>query len=133
MLTHIPSPSGAPFERAGSSIRGLGFSSEGKLLAAGTDDGVLQIWDVARRTMLRATKVGWGYVSNPAVSPDGSLVAAGTYADGTLSLLDAAYGKLLSQIQVSEFGCGSVAFSGCRVWVVGPSGRRRRESAKPPA
>ena len=54
-------------------------------------------------------------MENPAFSPDGKLVEAGTYADGTLSLIEVATGKLLSQVQVSMFGCGSLAFSDPRI------------------
>jgi WD40 repeat protein len=76
---------------------------------------------VEARKLLHAVHVGFGDVSNPAFSPDGQLLAAGTYADGTLTLLDASSGKILSQIQVSMFGCGSVAFSSDGRYLVMPS------------
>jgi len=82
-----------------------------KVNDAGTENGQPQIWDVVKRTRRHTLQIGIGDVSTPAFSPDGKLVAAGTYADGTLSLIDVSTGKVLAQIQVSMYGCGSVAFS----------------------
>ena len=124
LLTGNPKPVSAAsdgYSRDGSYIRGIGFSRNGSLLAAGTDDGELQIWDFTNRKLLRSLKIGGLDVSNPAFSPDGRLVAAGTYGDGTVTLVDVASGKILSQIQVSMFGCGSVAFSPDGAYLVTPS------------
>ncbi len=102
-------------------VYGIGFSGDGRFLAAGTDDGQLQIWDAASRTRLHALRIGWGDVSDPAFSPDGKTVAAGTYADGTVSLVDVASGAILSQTKVSMFGCGAVAFSPDGKYLIVPS------------
>jgi len=102
-------------------VSGVAFSKDGRLLAAGTDTGYLQIWDVADRRRMHAMRVGYAEVSNPAFSPDSTLVAAGTYGDGTVSLVEVASGAILSQIQVSMFGCGSVAFSPDGRYLVTPS------------
>jgi hypothetical protein len=48
-------------------------------------------------------------------------VAAGTYADGTLSLVEVASGQIRRQAQVSMFGCGSVAFSPDGQYLITPS------------
>lgn len=109
------------YNRDGRYICGLEFSADGNLLAAGSDDGELQIWDVTTRKLLHSLKIGWGDVSNPAFSPDGKLLAAGTYANGTLSLVDVSSGAILSQIQVSMFGCGSVAFSPDGNYLIAPA------------
>jgi WD40 repeat protein len=91
------------------------------VLSAGSDDGELQIWEVETRKLLYSIKIGWGDVSTPAFSPDSKLVAAGTYADGMVSLVDVRSGRILSQVQVSMFGCGSVAFSPDGQYLVTPS------------
>jgi WD40 repeat protein len=109
------------YNRDGRYISGLGFSRDGKMLAAGSDDGELQIWEMSTRKLLHSMKIGFGEASNPVFSPDGKLVAAGTYADGTVSLVDVSSGSVLSRIQVSMFGCGSVAFSPDGQFLITPS------------
>jgi len=122
LLTYIPRPTRADgYYRDGRYICGLGFSRDGSSLAAGSDDGELQIWDLVSSKLLHSIAIGYGYVSNPAFSPDGKLVAAGTYADGTVTLVDVSSGAILSQIKVSMFGCGSVAFSPDGRYLVTPS------------
>jgi WD40 repeat protein len=102
-------------------VYGIGFSRDGKLLAAGTDDGQLQIWELGGRRRLHSLRIGWGDVSNPAFSPDGKTVAAGTYADGMVSVVDVQSGAILSQTKVSMFGCGSVVFSPDGKYLITPS------------
>jgi len=109
------------YNRDGRYISGLGFSRDGKMLAAGSDDGELQIWEMTTRKLLHSIKIGFGDSSNPVFSPNGKFVAAGTYADGTVSLVDVSSGTVLSQIQVSMFGCGSVAFSPDGQFLITPS------------
>jgi len=123
-------PDPTVYDRDGRYIYGLAFNRDGTMLAAGSDDGELQIWEVATRKLLHSLKIGWGDVSNPAFSPDGKLVAGGTYADGKVSLVDVASGKLLSQIQVSMFGCGSVAFSPDGQYLIAPSNGGLLENGK---
>ncbi len=73
------------------------------------------------RRLLHTLNIGGGDVSNPAFSPDGKLLAAGTYEDGTVTLVDPVSGKILSQVKVAMFGCGSVAFSPDGRFLVTPS------------
>ena len=88
------------YYRDGRYISGLGFSRDGKILAAASDDGELQIWEMATWNLLNSMQIGLGEASNPVFSPDGKLVAAGPYADGTVSLVEVSSGRVLSQIQV---------------------------------
>ena len=122
LLTDIsPLAQGTGYRRNGRYIYGISFSPDGSLLAAGSDDGELQIWDVESRRLLHSIRIGYGDVSNPAFSPDGKLLAAGTYADGTVTLVETASGSILSQAKVSMFGCGSVAFSPDGNYLLAPS------------
>jgi WD40 repeat protein len=92
-------------------VMGLNFSRDGKLLAAGTDFGGLQIWDVRNRRRVLSLDIGGLDVSDPKFSPDGRLVAVGIYGTGTVWLIDVGNGKILDHQKVSDIGCGSVAFS----------------------
>ena len=102
-------------------VCGIGFSHDGTLLAAGTDDGQVQIWDVSKRRKLRTVDLMGGQVSDPVFSPDGRLVAAGVYGTGTVSIIDVASGTIVDQVRVSDLGCGSVAFSPDGKYLITPS------------
>jgi WD40 repeat protein len=130
-LLRSPAPAAAnDASRGGRYIYGLAFSRDGSQLAAGSDNGELQLWDIASHTVRHSMRIGWGYVSDPAFSPDGKLVAAGTYADGTVTLVDTHTGKILSKVQVSMFGCGSAAFSPDGRFLLTPSNDGRLNDGK---
>lgn len=107
--------------RGGRYLGAVAVSPDGKLIAAGSDDGELQIWNVATRGLLHTSSLSWAAVSAVSFSPDSSLIATGSYHDGTLRLVDAATGKVLSEVQVSMFGVGTVAFSPDGRYLVTPS------------
>lgn len=102
-------------------VDSLAYSKDGSLLAGGTDLGTLQIWDVQRRTMLRSIAMDGGFVSNPAFSPDGRMVAVGIYGTGTVFLIDLRSGRIVDKQKISDLGCGSVAFSPDGRYLVTPS------------
>jgi WD40 repeat protein len=106
---------------AGRYVVGLSFSGDGELLAAGTDAGGLQIWDVSRRSKVASIDIGGGDVSKPEFSPDGRLVAVGVYGTGTAWLVDVLSGKMIDRQKVSDLGCGSVAFSPDGRFLITPS------------
>jgi WD40 repeat protein len=99
----------------------MSFSRDGRLLAAGTDIGALQIWDVHRRKRIQSLSIGGLDVSTPAFSPDGSLLAVGIYGTGTVWLIEVATRKIIDRQQVSDLGCGSVAFSPDGRYLIAPS------------
>jgi len=107
--------------RNGRYLGAVAVSPDGKLIAAGSDDGELQVWNVATHELLHTSSLSWAGVTAVAFSPDSSLIATGSYHDGTLRLMDTATGKLLSGIQVSMFGVGAVAFSPDGKYLVTPS------------
>jgi WD40 repeat protein len=107
---------------AGHYVAGLSFSQDGKLIAAGTGVGGLQIWDVTLRSKVASIDIGFGAgVSEPAFSPDGRLVAFGVYGTGTAWLVDVSRGKVIDHQKVSDLGCGSVAFSPDGRFLITPS------------
>jgi WD40 repeat protein len=111
----------AVFRGFGRYVASLSFSPDGRLLAAGTDFGGLQLWDVRRLTKVWSVKIGGGEVSTPAFSPDGRLVAVGIYGTGTAWLIDVSSGKIIDRQTVSGIGCGSVAFSPDGRFLITPS------------
>ena len=92
-------------------VRGLAFSRDGALLAAGTDTGGVQVWDVRHLKRISSVELGGGDVSAPAFNQDWTLVAVGVYGTGTVSLIATGTGEVLDHRKVSDLGCGSVAFS----------------------
>jgi WD40 repeat protein len=111
----------AAFRGFDSYVIGLSFSRNGDLLAASTDFGGLQIWDVPHRKKLHSVDIGGLDVSQPAFSPDGRLLAVGIYATGTVWLVDVRSGKVIDHQKISDLGCGSVAFSPDGRYLVAPS------------
>ena len=106
---------------SGRYMLGLSFSRDGKLLAAGTDAGGIEIWDVARRVRLAAIQLEAGETSTPAFSPNADYVAVGIYGTGTVWLIDVARGRIADQKKVSDLGCGSAAFSPDGRFLITPS------------
>jgi WD40 repeat protein len=102
-------------------VKGISFNSNGTLLAAGTDLGGLQIWNVSAQTRLHSVDLEGGDVSTPVFSPNGQLVAAGVYGSGTVSVVDVRTGQILDRARVSDMGCGSVAFSPDGRYLITPS------------
>ncbi|MCL4368249.1 MAG: hypothetical protein M1337_03660 [Actinobacteria bacterium] len=64
--------------------RSIVFSPDGRLLAAGSDNGI-ELWDTARRQRLLTLSGHTGSVGDLAFSPDGATLASGS-GDGTVRL-----------------------------------------------
>ena len=102
-------------------VTGIAFSKDGSLIAAGTDTGGIQVWDVPHLKRISSAEIGGGDVSNPAFNQDGSLVAVGVYGTGTVWLIATRTGDVLDHRRVSGLGCGSVAFSPDGRFLITPS------------
>lgn len=90
-------------------IRSIAFSSDSKLIASGSLDRTIKIWDVATgfqiRTLIGHTKE----VTSVAFSPDGNLLASGSL-DYTVRVWDVSTGELRFMV-THTLGVQSVAIS----------------------
>jgi WD40 repeat protein len=75
------------FEGHTREVNSVAFSPDGRLLASGSFDGTIRLWDVATGSLVRTLKGHAHYVLSVAFSPDGKLLASGSW-DGTLKLWD---------------------------------------------
>jgi RNA polymerase sigma factor (sigma-70 family) len=100
---------------------GVGFSTDGKLVAAATTDdksgpGLLMLWDTETGKLVHQLKHALPLVQSFAFSPDGKLVATGTGGNinrdfETVKLWDLKTGKLLRTLETTnKMGVG-VAFA----------------------
>jgi WD40 repeat protein len=63
----------------------IAFSPDGRLLAAGSLDGTLRLWQAEDGKLLMETKAHYASIERLAFTPDGSRLVCGSY-DGTISV-----------------------------------------------
>ncbi len=83
--------------QAGGAASNISFSPGGQTFAAGCSDGTIGIWDVQTGNRLHTLDGYKSYVLSVAFSPDGSLLAAGSF--GTIDLWDVKKGQRLQTIK----------------------------------
>ena len=87
------------------------FSPDGQILALGTYDGSVQLWQVSEGTLLRTLEENGSEVECVAFSPDGQILASGSH-DGNVQLWQVSDGTLLRTLEGNpDFQRTSVAFS----------------------
>jgi WD40 repeat protein len=93
-----------------SNINSLAFSPDGKILAAGTGDSTIKLWDAATGRLLSTLEGHTQSVESITFSSDGHLLASGSY-DKTVKLWDVATGSPIKTFNRQTGAILSVAFS----------------------
>src|SRR6266849_4056873 len=98
------------FTEAFGMILSVTFNPSGKLLAAGTTDGEIRLWQTTDGTPLLTCQGHTDWVWSVVFSPDGTILASGSQ-DKTIRLWDVSTGQCLKILQEHSSWIRSVAFS----------------------
>jgi WD40 repeat protein len=101
--------------RHSETVNAVAYSPDGRLIASGSSDGRLKLWDTATFHEIRSLVGHSGWVLSVAFSPDGTRLASGS-TDHTVRLWDTATGKTTQTLVGLTGAARSVGFS--------PDGRR---------
>lgn len=88
----------------------VAFSPNGKVLAAGREDGLIKLWDWQAQRELKTLRGASDWIRSVAFSPDGATLAAGG-DDKTVRLWDVTSGQLLRAFRGHFENVNSVVFS----------------------
>jgi WD40 repeat protein len=94
----------------GDSVTSVAFSPDGHILASGSSDNTVILWDFGRRIPLATLQGHKGGVTSVAFSSDGQILASGG-ADGEIILWDVAHRSELATLRANNMPITSVAFS----------------------
>ena len=110
----------------------ISFSSDGRLLATGSDDSkpdeTIKIWETATGQMIRAWQGGSGTVSAIAYSPDGHILVSGHLLNAeNVRVWNASTGQIITTLQGHSDRIRSICFdrSGKRLVTAGSDGTIR--------
>ena len=81
-----------------SSVNSVAFSPDGRLLASGSHDKTVRLWDTATGALQQTLEGHSDWVRSVAFSPDGRLLASGS-DDETVRLWDTATGALQQTLE----------------------------------
>jgi WD40 repeat protein len=106
-----------PGQRSLYDNRSVAFSSDGRILIAGSVNGMIRLWDWKGKRLILDFPAQEAYVNHLAISPDGALLAScgpsppRAKPDGTIRLWDAATGVVVQKLEGHNGSVSALAFS----------------------
>ncbi len=91
-------------------IRQIAWSPDGRVLASGSNDQTVRVWDGATGQALHTLTGHTSLVNSVAWSPDGRLLASGS-DDRTVRLWDGATGRQICSLEGHTAAIGGISFS----------------------
>ena len=91
-------------------VHSVSFSSNGKILASGTADKTVKLWDIATATIIATLEGHTLTVRSVSFSPDGKMLASGAN-DRTVKLWDVETGTNIATLEGHTHFIWSVSFS----------------------
>ncbi|HML22978.1 MAG TPA: c-type cytochrome [Aggregatilinea sp.] len=91
-------------------VNSVAWSPDGTILASGSDDMTVRLWDVATGEEIRVLRGHEDYVNAVAFSPDGRTIASASY-DGVVKLWSATSGQEIRQMEAKGADITDLAFS----------------------
>jgi WD40 repeat protein len=92
------------------SVRSVAFSPNSHILASGSDDKTIKLWDISTRREIATLKGHSGYVTSVVFSPDGNIVASAN-SDKTIKLWSVSTHREIATLRRHSDYVRSVAFS----------------------